>query len=31
MTAGVIKHIVMWKLRGETSEQRRRNAAQLAA
>lgn len=26
----VIKHIVMWKLRGSTSEERRQNARQLA-
>ena len=30
MESNVIKHIVMWKLRGETPEQRRQNADQLA-
>lgn len=30
MESNVIKHIVMWKLRGETPEQRRQNAGQLA-
>lgn len=30
MESNVIKHIVMWKLRGETPEQRRQNANQLA-
>ena len=30
MESLVIKHIVMWKLRGETPEQRRQNANQLA-
>lgn len=29
MESNVIKHIVMWKLRGETPEQRRQNAGQL--
>jgi quinol monooxygenase YgiN len=30
MESNLIKHIVMWKVRGETPEQRRHNAAQLA-
>jgi hypothetical protein len=30
MESSVIKHIVMWKVRGETPEQRRHNAGQLA-
>jgi hypothetical protein len=30
MESNVIKHIVMWKVRGETPEQRRHNAGQLA-
>jgi hypothetical protein len=29
--SNVIKHIVMWKVRGDTPEQRRHNAGQLAA
>ena len=30
MTGRVIKHIVMWKVSGETPEQRRLNAGQIA-
>ena len=30
MKGSIVKHIVMWKVRGETPEHRRRNAGQLA-